>query len=532
MGNKVTELALKEYYHLIPSTKPHSERINSEVPSVATHIIPDIAILDQKHHLLSVNVVKTHFVNEGCLSFNQIRKLLRDAERFLDTEPNLLEIPSKAFVVGDIHGQFYDLISILDTFNLKRDVLVFLGDYVDRGVFSTETYLYLMLLKAHYPCNIYLLRGNHESEKMTSYFTMKHECISKYSIDIYNRIVESFKHLPLAAIIQKEVYCAHGGISPHLNAVHDINKIDRFKEVEYKGLMCDVLWSDPHPNYEDCSMAWESNHRRRCSVFYGYLHVANFLAKNRLKMIVRGHEVQENGYKEFKKHQKTPSVMTVFSAPNYCDIYNNKGAIIEYDQGRIKIYTYGAVRHPYVHPGFIDGIEWSMPFISQKIVEFVMAVIDLIGDDKAIDGQNDPLVVPDFKMEGRHDIPSVVESSMVKTVKERDKGYSREKKELESIHSSLEVLRVEKEKLTEINDEDSACDPDFITAPEEKDQDFEEVRSNDAYNKRAIRLKYSDEEDSLSMSPSQERRIPGEVRDELMRLRIKKRSKKWYEFWK
>ncbi|ELA40940.1 uncharacterized protein VICG_02029 [Vittaforma corneae ATCC 50505] len=229
-------------------TRP--QRACPEISAVACHIIPDVAILDQKLNLLDLDIVRTHLLNEGRLSIKQIEKILNDSDTVLRSEPNLLEIGTKCYIFGDIHGQFYDLISLLNSFDLKTQTLLFLGDYVDRGQFSVETYLYLMLLKSHYPQNIYILRGNHESEKMTSYFTFKSECLSKYNISIYNRFVKSFKALPIAAVVQNIAFCAHGGISPHMKKISEINTIDRFKEIVYNGLFCDVFWSDPHEYYD------------------------------------------------------------------------------------------------------------------------------------------------------------------------------------------------------------------------------------------------------------------------------------------
>ena len=86
-------------------------------------------------------------------------------------ESNIIKIASSVWVIGDIHGQYYDLQSICEKwFDFKNDTLLFLGDYVDRGCFSIEVMLSLIVLKLNSPARIFLLRGNHECKQMTNYF--------------------------------------------------------------------------------------------------------------------------------------------------------------------------------------------------------------------------------------------------------------------------------------------------------------------------------------------------------------------------
>lgn len=219
---KVTKVELDDKYNL--SDQKLNDRTNPEIPSVCCHKVSDIAILDQKLKLLDLKVIRTHLFNEGRLTDSQVIKILDDADAVLQKEDTLVEVSTKCYVFGDIHGQFYDFISIIDRFDLTVDTLVFLGDYVDRGSFSVEVYVYLMLLKANFPNNIYVLRGNHESRQMTEYFTFKAECVYKYSLKIYERFLKSFNCLPYAALIQKSAFCCHGGLSPVLKNVYDLKK--------------------------------------------------------------------------------------------------------------------------------------------------------------------------------------------------------------------------------------------------------------------------------------------------------------------
>lgn len=149
---------------------------------------------------------------------------------------------------------------------------LFLGDYVDRGYFSIECLLYLYSLKIVYPKSIYLLRGNHECKHLTEYFTFKEEVLHKYSEEIYDLAVKSFCALPLAAIMNKQFLCIHGGISPELHTLDDLRNLNRFREPPTHGLMCDSLWSDPHEEFgtERNQDFFVHNGTRGCSYYYTY----------------------------------------------------------------------------------------------------------------------------------------------------------------------------------------------------------------------------------------------------------------------
>lgn len=123
----------------------------------------------------------------------------------LRDEPNFVQLKEPIVIVGDIHGQFYDLIHMFEKVIDKRGIMttnmLFLGDYVDRGDYSLEVVLYLYALKLRYPKNITLLRGNHESRAMAEHFTFRQEVMDKCDRDesIYELLMESFDALPIAA---------------------------------------------------------------------------------------------------------------------------------------------------------------------------------------------------------------------------------------------------------------------------------------------------------------------------------------------
>ncbi|KAJ3369107.1 3',5'-cyclic-nucleotide phosphodiesterase (PDEase) (3':5'-CNP) [Allomyces arbusculus] len=333
----------------------------------------------------NVEFLRNHFFNEGRLTEEQALEIIAKGTELLRNEPNVLEITSPTTVCGDIHGQYYDLMKLFEVGGDPAETnYLFLGDYVDRGYFSIECVLYLWTLKIWYPNTFFLLRGNHECRHLTSYFTFKTECLHKYSERVYEACLESFCALPLAAIMDRKFLCIHGGISPELVTIDDLRNLDRFCEPPTSGLMCDILWSDPDESSATGGPLFAPNSLRGCSYIYSYHAVCQFLERNNLVSIIRAHEAQDAGYRMYRKTPTTgfPSVMTIFSAPNYCDIYNNKAAVLKYEPRTMNIRQFCHVPHPYWLPNFLDVFTWSLPFVGEKITSMLVAVLNVCTQDE------------------------------------------------------------------------------------------------------------------------------------------------------
>jgi serine/threonine-protein phosphatase 2B catalytic subunit len=148
-----------------------------------------------------------------------------------------LNLKDPITIVGDIHSQFYDLCKLIKIGgNPNKTNYLFLGDLVDRGNFGIEVLIFLMCIKIRYKNNINLLRGNHECRQLSNIFNFRSECLKKFDSEVYSLFMEMFDSLPLGAIVNGKFLAVHGGISPDLKTLSQLNKIDRFKEIPKKGL--------------------------------------------------------------------------------------------------------------------------------------------------------------------------------------------------------------------------------------------------------------------------------------------------------
>ena len=162
-------------------------------------------------------------------------------------DSNVVQVPAPATVVGDIHGQFHDLMELFRIGGKNPDTnYLFMGDYVDRGYYSVETVTLLVCLKVRFKDRITILRGNHESRQITQVYGFYDECQRKYgNANVWKYFTDLFDYLPLTAVIENKIFCLHGGLSPQLDTLDQIKSLDRIIEVPHEGSMCDLLWSDP-----------------------------------------------------------------------------------------------------------------------------------------------------------------------------------------------------------------------------------------------------------------------------------------------
>ena len=262
--------------------------------------------------------------------------------------PNVLSLRAPVTVCGDVHGQYHDLTNLfLAGGPPSATQYLFLGDLVDRGSHSVEVLLTLLLHSLQYPGRFHVLRGNHESRRVSATYGFYDECLRKYgSATVWTRLTDLFDYLPIAAVIDQSVFAVHGGLSPHLPELAHIELIDRVREIPQDGgPLADLMWSDPADEHEIAKVHFATTasnskqHKPRNreaeadsgqddedetgqwavsprggGYLFGAKATQHFLHRNGLSWMVRSHQLCLEGWRT-DHHDR---VLTVWSAPNYC----------------------------------------------------------------------------------------------------------------------------------------------------------------------------------------------------------------------
>lgn len=369
---------------------PWDDRVVKSLEPPPQRPLSDDMFYDSKG-LPNYSVIKKHLAKEGKIQKDHFMKLIIDTTELLKKEENMVKVAEPVWIVGDIHGQYYDFVHLLDKAGSPKKInYIFLGDYVDRGIFSVEWVILLFSLKVAHSEAVTLLRGNHEWRNMTDHFTFREETINKFDEEVYKTIMEAFDSMPLAAVVNDRYLAIHGGLSPDLKKLSQISKIDRFKEPPVKGLFCDLLWADPMNDDEANESDFHENKERECSYLFGKKPTKKLLDNHNLMSIVRAHQVQIDGYKmhRWDGESSFPYVITLFSAPNYWDYYSNKAAVLILKDGGISIKQYDQSEHPYFLPDQLDVFSWSLPFLAEKVISLMAYILKQTTEDIDEEGEN------------------------------------------------------------------------------------------------------------------------------------------------
>ncbi len=228
----------------------------------------------------------------------------------------LVEAPAQgeATVIGDIHGDFETLMQILKNTEFAEKIssgddplLIFLGDYGDRGELSPEVYYVILKLKEKYPKNVVLMRGNHEGPRdllasphdLPAYLERK---FGKQWRKAYNSLREFWDQLYIGLCVKDRYVMLHGGVPAQVKSPEDMAYA--YDKYPRESFLEEILWSDPE---EGLTGTYPSP--RGKGKLFGEDVTSRFLKMLSVKVLIRGHESSDEGYK-INHHGK---VLTLFS---------------------------------------------------------------------------------------------------------------------------------------------------------------------------------------------------------------------------
>lgn len=287
------------------------------------------------------------------------------AKKDLEKDDMILSLPAPCYVLGDLHGNYKDLMFFKRSFwnmgmGMSPARFLFLGDYVDRGPHSVELVAYLFALKIMHPDRVFLLRGNHEfpAQNGEEYYDpcLKQSCeklfAKRTAQKLWRAINDTFDWMPLAATVDGKIFCCHGGIprivqkkaskKPIFERIKAIPRplVEDAVEERFELVAMDLLWSDPAtPEEEEEFGPWFGpNERGGDLTVFGSKAVEKFIEATGCTHIVRAHQPPHHGIELCKSAR----IVTVFSSSHYCGGFNS-AAIVLINEGRLRVATTKAV---------------------------------------------------------------------------------------------------------------------------------------------------------------------------------------------
>ena len=254
------------------------------------------------------------------LKFHYISQILREAEEIFKEEKLLLEFnlddsKSEIYIIGDIHGNLDTLLRLIDIISKKNpEYVIFLGDIVDRGIKQLECLTLILALKIRYPNKYYLLKGNHETLEMNQEYGFFQDFTSKFNDQKkFDEILAVYNALPFCALINKSILCLHGGIPEDIDILRKLRDLKPkeialvFKSIEIS--LMQIMWNDPKSGLKGFSESFRGPGIK----FFGEDVFNDFMKKNKLKYLIRSHELFPEGYRWFFKKR----LLSIFSSANY-----------------------------------------------------------------------------------------------------------------------------------------------------------------------------------------------------------------------
>lgn len=279
------------------------------------------------------------------LKFHNISQILDEAEEIFKEENLLLEFNlddsrSEIYVIGDIHGNLDTLLRLIEIIGKKNpEIVIFLGDIVDRGIKQLECLILILVLKIRYPNKYYLLKGNHETLEMNQSYGFFQDFMSKFNDQKkFDEILTLYNTLPFCALINKSILCLHGGIPDDFEILRKLKGlkpkdiVSVFKSIA-KSLI-QIMWNDPKSGLKGFSESFRGPGIKNFGedVFDGFMKEYN------LNYLIRSHEIFPEGFRWFFKKR----LLSIFSSANYRGKFAPNPA------------SYAIIRNNLVIPKFVE----------------------------------------------------------------------------------------------------------------------------------------------------------------------------------
>jgi diadenosine tetraphosphatase ApaH/serine/threonine PP2A family protein phosphatase len=266
------------------------------------------------------------------LNVLQLQEFLEELKAIFRKEPNILKVSrNPCSFIGDTHGDLETSKRIVEEFLTdEKTILIFLGDYVDRGAYQLENVLFLFSLKKDYPERVILLRGNHEEEEMNKSYGFHEILYTNYmrkSDEVFQQFQQTFAQLPLCVLTWNQVLGLHGGIPISLEkGVISLTEIEQLKRgathfEQFDPITVQLLWNDPN------EMPGATPSPRGVGFNFGPDKFEEFISFNKIGLVIRSHEVFPMGYKTFFGDK----LISIFSAQNYIYHQQIQAKIVKLD---------------------------------------------------------------------------------------------------------------------------------------------------------------------------------------------------------
>jgi len=250
----------------------------------------------------------------------RVAEIIEEARHVFANEPQLIELELGGYLImGDTHGDLDTSLSAIRYAERNNLGLIFLGDYVDRGLRQLENIITLLEHKLSWGRRLIMLRGNHESRMMNRWYGFFSVVAAAYGPDFYQEFARLFSQMPYAALIGGRVLCVHGGVPDNMNSVYEIRDLPKGELDPEDPRALQLVWNDPCEDVDEFAPSW----RGGGAMLFGRLAFERFMARNGLELMIRGHEPQDKGYGYLFNNR----LLTVFS----CRYYGIRpaGAVLE-----------------------------------------------------------------------------------------------------------------------------------------------------------------------------------------------------------